>query len=182
MKQIMLTVFLSLAGICAFALICRFPAAACAAWMLALETSPDSWLARLIGGHATIIAVMKALGLLLVAALALRAGLRRDRYNPAFAFFLMFCAGLIHGLYPGLSLLGSVRSLFGSTAPFLFSFLRLPGPVVCAVKAPPLPGPRSPSVSASCWRSPGSITCTKSNKAPCGSARPASRLFSPALL
>src|ERR1700739_75416 len=118
MKRIMVTALLILAGTCAFGLTCRFPALACALWVLALETSPDSWLARLIGGHAALIAAMKAFGLLLVAVLALRAGLRRDRYNPAFAFFLMFCAGLMHGLYPGLSLLGSVRSLLGSAAPF----------------------------------------------------------------
>jgi O-antigen ligase len=134
----MLAALLILAGICAFELTCRFPALACALWVLALETSPDSWLdgltGGLIGGHEAIIAAMKAFGLLLAAVLALRAGLRRDRYNPAFAFFLMFCTGLMHGLYPGLSLLGSVRSLLGSAAPFLFGFLRLPEPVTRAVK------------------------------------------------
>ncbi len=134
MKQFMLTALLILAGICAFALTCRFPALACALWVLVLETSPDSWLAKLIGEHDAIIAAMKAFGLLLAAVLALRAGLRQDRYNPALAFFPMFCAGLMHGVYPGLSLLGSVRSLLGSASPFLFSFLRLPAPFVRAVK------------------------------------------------
>jgi O-antigen ligase len=134
MKRLMLTALLILAGICAFGLTCRHPALACALWVLVLETSPDSWLGRLIGGHEAIIAVMKAFGLLLVAVLALRAGLRGDRYNPAFAFVLMFCTGLIHGLYPGLSLLGSTRSLLGSAAPFLFGFLPLPAPFVRAVK------------------------------------------------
>ena len=130
----MLTALLILAAFCALGLTCRFPALACALWVLALETSPDIWLGRLIGGHEAIIAAMKAFGLLLAAVLALRAGLKKDRYNPAFAFFLMFCAGLMHGLYPGLSLPSSTRSLLGSAAPFLFGFLRLPEPVMRAVK------------------------------------------------
>ena len=140
MKQIM-AALLILAGICAFGLTCRFPAMACALWILALETSPDSWLAKLIGGHETIIGAMKTFGLLLAAVLALRAGLDRDRYNPAFAFFLMFCAGLMHGLYPGLSPLSSVRSLLGSATPFLFGFLCLPSSFVRAVKFCAIAGP-----------------------------------------
>jgi O-antigen ligase len=134
MKRIMLAALLILAGICAFGLTCRSPALAGALWVLVLETSPDSWLGRLIGEHEAIIAAMKAFGLRLVVVLALRAGLKGDRYNPAFVFALMFCTGLIHGLYPGLSLLGSARSLVGSAAPFLFGFLHLPAPFVRAVK------------------------------------------------
>ncbi|HVE23025.1 MAG TPA: O-antigen ligase family protein [Acidocella sp.] len=134
MKRIMLATLLIPAGICAFVLTCRLPTLACALWVLVLETSPDFWLDRLIGHHEAIIAAMKAFGLLLAAVLALRAGLRADRYNPAWAFFLIFCTGLMHGLYPGLSLPGSARSLLGSAAPFLFGFLRLPAPVVRAVK------------------------------------------------
>jgi hypothetical protein len=130
----MLIALLFLAGVCGLGLTCRFPALACAAWVLALETSPENWLAPLTGGQETIIAALKAFGLLLAAVLALQAGLREDRYNPGFAFFLMFWIGLMHGLYPGLSLQGSVRSLLGSAAPFAFGFLRLPVPVVRAVK------------------------------------------------
>jgi O-antigen ligase len=38
----------------------------------------------------------------------------------------MFITGLAHGLYPGLSLLSSLRSLVGSAAPFAFGFANLP--------------------------------------------------------
>ena len=121
-----------IAGLGLLALVCGvgftvlFPAAATVLWALALETSPDDWLAALVGGHETIIGVMKAAGLVLAAAMALRFGARADRYNPAFAFAAMFLAGLVHGLYPGLDLAGSLRSLAGSAAPFLFGFARLP--------------------------------------------------------
>ena len=115
-----------LALLCGVGLTLLFPAVAAVLWILALETSPDDWLAALIGGHETIIGAMKAVGLLLAAALALRFGARTDRYNPAFAFAAMFVAGLAHGLYPGLDLGGSLRSLVGSAAPFLFGFVRLP--------------------------------------------------------
>jgi hypothetical protein len=129
----MLLALLALAALCALGLTVRFPRLACVLWVLALETSPDSWLDRLIGGHEAIIGAMKAFGLLLAAVLALRSGIRRDRYNPGFAFALMFWLGLLHGLYPGLSPLASIRSLLGSAGPFAFGFLRLPLPVVCAV-------------------------------------------------
>ena len=115
-----------LALLCGAGFTLLFPAAAAVLWILALETSPDDWLAALIGGHETIIGVMKAVGLGLAAALALRFGARADRYNPAFGFAAMFVGGLGHGLYPGLDLGGSLRSLVGSAAPFLFGFVRLP--------------------------------------------------------
>jgi O-antigen ligase len=105
-----------------------FPAAATVLWILALETSPDMWLAALIGGHETIIGVLKAAGAGLALVMALRFGARADRFNPGIAFVAMFGAGLAHGLYPGLSLLSSLRSLLGSAVPFLFSFARLPDP------------------------------------------------------
>jgi O-antigen ligase len=119
-----------------------FPAAATGLWILALETSPDMWLASLIGGHETIIGVLKAAGAGLALVMGLRFGFRRDRYNPGFAFVAMFGAGLAHGLYPGLTLLSSLRSLLGSAVPFLFSFSRLPEhwrrAVVLAVTLGPL--------------------------------------------
>lgn len=95
-------------------------------WMLMVETSPDIWLAGLIGGYETIIALTKAGGLVLALALALRNGPKPDRYNPGFAYAAMFITGLAHGLYPGLSLLSSLRSLVGSAAPFAFGFAMLP--------------------------------------------------------
>lgn len=95
-------------------------------WMLMVETSPDIWLAGLVGGYETIIALAKAGGLVLALALAVGNGARADRYNPGFAYFAMFVTGLAHGLYPGLTLLSSLRSLVGSAAPFAFGFAVLP--------------------------------------------------------
>ena len=117
-----------LCAICILSLTMLFPRAAAILWLLALATSPDAWLDHLAGiaQHETIIALLKAFGLVILAALMLRHGIKRDRTNPAFAFIAMFLTGLLHGLYPGLSLLSSVRSLIGSASPFLFSFTRLP--------------------------------------------------------
>ncbi len=86
-----------------------FPAATAILWVVILETSPDAWLAQLTGGHETIIALIKASGLGLAAILAIRQGVRWDRFNPAFAFAAMFLIGLVHGLYPGLTPLASLR-------------------------------------------------------------------------
>ena len=137
----MLPSLVVLAAFCLLGLTLRFPRMACVLWILALETSPDSWLDNLIGGHEAIIGVMKAFGLVLVAVLMLRFGARRDRYNPSFAFLLMFAIGLIHGLYPGLSLLSSLRSLIGSAAPFLFGFVRLPANITQAIRRAAIWGP-----------------------------------------
>ncbi len=110
--------------LCLLALTWLYPLPAAIVWVLALSTSPDAWAGA--AQQEAISGAMKAYGLVLVASLALRAGPRRDRYNPAFAFAAMFCTGLFHGFYPGLTLLSSLRSLIGSAAPFLFSFIRLP--------------------------------------------------------
>ncbi len=128
---------------CALALTLLYPNMAAIIWILALETSPDDWLDRLAGTaqHETIIGVMKAFGLVLAAALMLRHGVRRDRYNPSFAFGSMFLTGLMHGLYPGLTLLSSLRSLIGSASSFLFSFARLPEDFCAAVVWATLWGP-----------------------------------------
>jgi hypothetical protein len=117
-----------LCAICILSLTILFPRAAAILWLLALATSPDAWADQLAGTaqHETIIALIKAFGLVILAALMLRFGTKRDRYNPSLAFITMFLTGLLHGLYPGLSLLSSVRSLIGSASPFLFSFTRLP--------------------------------------------------------
>jgi len=121
MMPLLAGLVLCLAGFAAW-----FPVAATVLWILALETSPELWLAALTGGHMVIIGVAKAAGLGLALVLALRAGMKTDRYNPAFAFLFMFGAGLVHGVYPGLSLLDSVRSLVGSAGPFAFGFVKLP--------------------------------------------------------
>jgi len=102
-----------------------FPVAAMVGWVLLLETSPELWLAN-AAGRETIIGIAKAAGLVLAVILGIRAGFKRDRYNPGFAFLFMFGVGLLHGLYPGLSLLESARSLIGSAAPFVFGFVKLP--------------------------------------------------------
>ena len=131
------------ATFCVLGFTILFPRFAAIIWVLALETSPDAWLDRLTGGaqHETIIGLMKAFGLVLAAAIMLRSGARRDRYNPAFAFAAMFVTGLLHGLYPGLTLLSSLRSLIGSAGPFLFSFARLPAEFCRAVVWAALWGP-----------------------------------------
>jgi O-antigen ligase len=110
--------------VCAFGVALRLPVMAAVLWVLFLETSPDIWLAGLIGGYETIIGAMKGMGLALALALALRGGVKSDRYNPGFAFSAMLITGLAHGLYPGLTLLSSLRSLVGSAAPFAFGFVR----------------------------------------------------------
>jgi O-antigen ligase len=104
----------------------RFPIAATMAWMLALEAMPEFWAAHDSGTHEAIIAALKILGVALAVILAIRRRPKFDAWNPGFAFLWMFVAGLAHGLFPGLSLADSLRSLIGSAAPFLFGFARLP--------------------------------------------------------
>jgi O-antigen ligase len=127
--------------ICALGLTLRYPVAATVVWILVVETSPDDWLYHLVGHYEAIIGGVKAAGLAVAGALALRFGVRTDRYNPAFAFCAMFLVGLGHGLYPGLSWVGSLRSLLGSAAPFAFGFVRAPAGWARAVVAAVLAGP-----------------------------------------
>ena len=137
----MILALVVLAAICTLGLTIAFPRAACVLWILLLETSPDSWLDNLIGAHEAIIGAMKAFGLVLVAVMALDFGVKRDRYNPSLAFVFMFIAGLMHGLYPGLTLLSSTRSLIGSAGPFLFSFVRMPAAFIQTIKRAAIWGP-----------------------------------------
>ncbi len=99
----------------------RFPMAATLLWILAVEATPDQWFS---GAHETVIGVEKGAGVALVVLLGLRFGWRRDRYNPGFAFGAMFFTGVLHGLYPGLTLMSSLRTLIGSAAPFAFGFVK----------------------------------------------------------
>jgi O-antigen ligase len=110
-----------------------FPRQAMVLWILVLETSPDAWANMLAGGQEMLTAGMKGYGLVLVLAIGLRHGWRLDRFNPAFAFVAMFLIGIIHGLYPGLTLTDSLRSLIGSASPFLFSFIRLPLALITSI-------------------------------------------------
>jgi len=102
------------------------PTAATIAWMFVLESTPEFWLTTNPATHETILAVMKAAGIALALILALKHGPKPDPLNPAFAFLVMFLTGLLHGLYPGLTLTDSLRSLLGSIAPFAFGFATLP--------------------------------------------------------
>jgi hypothetical protein len=136
------TLWLALGGLAlvvALAAAARFPVAATLLWIIAIEITPDQWFS---GAHETVIGVEKGAGVALVALLGLRFGWRRDRYNPGFAFVAMFFTGLLHGLYPGLTLTSSLRTLIGSAAPFAFGFVTT-GPafrraVVRTVTAGPL--------------------------------------------
>lgn len=112
---------LTLAVLCAAGAAAAFPLAATAVWMAVIETTPELWQS---GAHESLIAMEKAAGIALVPLLAWRFGWRRDRFNPGFAFAAMFVTGLLHGLYPGLTPMSSLRSLIGSTAPFAFGFAR----------------------------------------------------------
>src|SRR5579872_2457120 len=95
------------------------------AWLLLAGTTPEMWLGDLIGQEGTITAVVKLLGLALLGVCLLRYGPRGDPFNPGFAFLAMFIIGLLHGLYPAMTVMDSVRSLIGSAAPFAFCFARL---------------------------------------------------------
>ncbi len=101
------------------------PVGTMAAWLILVETTPEMWLSDLIGNHELIIALLKTAGLLIIALGALRHGARSDRFNPSYAFILVFIDGLFHGLFPGLTLIASFRSLIGSAAPFAAGYLRL---------------------------------------------------------
>jgi O-antigen ligase len=95
-------------------------------WLLVVETTPEMWLSDLIGDHELVIAALKLSGLGLIGLSALRYHPRLDRFNPGFAFLAMFVGGFVHGLWPGLSLAASLRSLIGSAAPFASGFVAVP--------------------------------------------------------
>jgi O-antigen ligase len=95
-------------------------------WLLVVETTPEMWLSDLIGDHELVIAALKISGLALIALSALRYRPRLDRFNPGFAFLAMFIGGFVHGLWPSLSLMSSLRSLIGSAAPFASGFVEVP--------------------------------------------------------
>lgn len=138
-------ILLAGAGIILFAaglyLALRFPIAATVAWMLALESMPEFWAAHGSGTHEAIIAALKLLGVGLAVILAIRQNPKLDAWNPGFAFLWMFCTGLAHGLFPGLTVTASFRSLIGSAAPFLFGFAHLPKPWCRAVIRTAIIGP-----------------------------------------
>jgi len=111
--------------LCVAVPVIRFSVATSAVWLLIAATTPEMWLGEVIGNESAITAVVKVLGLALLAVCILRYGGRFDRFNPALAYISMFVIGLMHGLWPTLTAMDSVRSLIGSAAPFAFSFSRL---------------------------------------------------------
>lgn len=100
----------------------------CVAWLLIAGSTLEMVLGDWLGGSAfnSIIALVKAAELGLGLICMLRFGLILDRFNPAFAYVFMFAGGFVHGLYPGLTAVTSLRSLIGSLAPFVFCFSRVP--------------------------------------------------------
>lgn len=117
------------------------PVGAMVAWLVVVETTPEMWLSDLIGDHELIIALLKTAGLLIVGLAALRGGARADRFNPSYAFLWMFGTGIIHGFWPGLTLVASFRSLVGSAAPFAAGYLRLTGAMRRAIIRCTIVGP-----------------------------------------
>jgi len=125
-KQMAMVIALDLVS-CIGVVALRLPVASCAMWVLIAGCTPETWTSDFVPGSESITtAVVKLAGLALVAICIFRFGLVLDLLNPGFAFLLMFCVGLGHGFYPGLTLSDSIRSLIGAVAPFAFSFCRLP--------------------------------------------------------
>ncbi|MBN9507799.1 MAG: O-antigen ligase family protein [Alphaproteobacteria bacterium] len=121
-----LTLFLAAGmALCLAVPVLRFPVFSSVAWLLVAGSSPEWWLADMIGNDGMITAAVKVVGLGLVVLCIVRYGGRFDMFNPAFAFVAMYIVGFIHGLYPTLTALDSTRSLIGSMAPYTFSFSRL---------------------------------------------------------
>ncbi len=100
----------------------------CVAWLLVTSASLEMTLNDLISTemYQNTIAAVKATELGLAAICALRFGARADPVSPVWAYLAMLTTGLAHGLYPGLTLSDSARSLIGSVVPFAFCFVRLP--------------------------------------------------------
>ena len=106
----------------------RHTTAFCVVWLLIVGCSLEMTMNDLVGPEAfqSTIALFKAIEIGLALLCALRWGVRSDPWNPAWAFVMMAATGIAHGLYPGLTLSDSVRSLIGSVAPFAFCFVRAP--------------------------------------------------------
>jgi O-antigen ligase len=100
----------------------------CVAWLLIAGATIEMAVSDLVGPEAfqITIAAVKATQIGLAAICAMRFGGRLDGFNPAWGFVAMAGVGMVHGLYPGLSEVDSVRSAIGSVAPFAFCFCRPP--------------------------------------------------------
>jgi O-antigen ligase len=100
----------------------------CVLWLLIAGCSLEMTANDMIGPEAfqPVIAAIKAAQIGLAILCALKWGADGDPWNPSWAFAIMAASGIVHGLYPGLPLGESLRSLIGSVAPFAFCFVRLP--------------------------------------------------------
>jgi O-antigen ligase len=105
-----------------------FPTGFCVAWLLIAGMSLEMAFNDLVGTDAyqPVIAVVKGTEIGLGLICMIRFGPKLDPLCPAWAFLAMTTAGLVHGLYPGMSALDSLRSMIGSVAPFVFCFCRVP--------------------------------------------------------
>lgn len=111
----------------AFVALC-FPTPFCVVWLIVAGMSLEMAVGDFAGeaAYQPTIAVIKGLQIGLAFLCALRFGARLDPLCPAWAFLAMLIAGLVHGLYPGLTTADTLRSAIGSVAPFAFCFVRLP--------------------------------------------------------
>jgi O-antigen ligase len=109
-------------------IVARFPIPFCVVWLMVTGMSVEMAFADLLGDdtYQPIIAVVKGAEIGLAVLCAVRYGPRLDLLCPAWAFLTMLVTGLVHGLYPGLNPLDSLRSAIGSITPFAFSFCRVP--------------------------------------------------------
>jgi O-antigen ligase len=118
----------------------RHTTAFCVAWLLVAGMTLEMTFHDLAGDETfqQVIAVVKGMEIVLACLCAARFGARLDIFNPVWAYLAILAAGLVHGLYPGLTAADSVRSCIGSAAPFAFCFCRLPrrwaGAIIRATK------------------------------------------------
>jgi hypothetical protein len=118
---------------------------------LLLETSPDNWLDGFIGAHEAIIGVMKAFGLVLVAGHGpgFRGKARPLQPQPRFRLHVYRGADAWAVSGPHFALQHALAHRLGR--PFLFSFVRMPVPLVQVVKRAAIWGPLFTTGLAGCW-------------------------------
>ncbi|HEY4042249.1 MAG TPA: O-antigen ligase family protein [Rhodopila sp.] len=117
----------SVAGAIGFVALC-FPTGCCVAWLLVTGMSLEMAFNDIVGTetYQPVIAVVKGVEIGLGLLCLVRFGPKMDPLCPAWAFLAMTVAGLVHGLYPGMTAADSLRSTIGSVAPFVFCFVRVP--------------------------------------------------------
>jgi O-antigen ligase len=113
-------------GIC-FLAFC-FPTIFCVVWLLITGLSLEMAMHDVIAAESfqPTIAIVKGAEVGLALLCMIRFGPKADPLSPAWGFLAILAAGLVHGLYPGLSMEDSLRSMVGSVAPFVFCFCRVP--------------------------------------------------------